>query len=269
LKPAEFTDHASAAAFLAAGRKKGERATSDGWNTVLYDRGSTLVLELHGTPVVTYSPSGETTIDIPMRNHVVADRVQRYGLADKFQLNTVGNKWALSQAWRTLPGINDAPIIWYPVLADVPAAFTINGGAVTSHSVSPMPPVLSRTDRKSILALPEKRWRAKAMKMMDAGWTFTGADMLKCVLCTNYDEGQIFCSSIGQMSGDTTHLISHVLEGVVLPSTVLTLVAEMRGVPYTGVTGSISGGTMGSVSPAYNRDMVARYLKAALRPITY
>jgi len=266
LKTAEFTDYASAAAFIAAGRKKGERATSDGWNTVLYERGSDYVLELHGTEIVRYN-STRTDITIPMRNHVVADRIQRYGFADRFQLNTVGGKWSLSQAWGTLPGIKEDPTIWYPVVGEVPAVITLDasGSSLIAPAGAPMPAVLSGVDRHTILEKPIKTWLSQTMKLLDKGWGFTAADWTMCPLCLPV-EGIAGQAMLGQTAMSNAHLMSHVLENVVLPSTLVGLMAtQFRGITVLNAKVTPAGdGSMG-VGASYNHDAVRRTLKSAIR----
>lgn len=269
MKTAEFTDHASAAAFIAAGRKKGERATADGWNTMLYADGGDFVLKLHGAEIVRYAMS-RTEINIPMRNHVVADRVQRYGFADKFQLNTVGGKWSLSQAWGTMAGIDEDPTIWYPVVSEVPSTITIDGsGTLISPVGNPMPAVLKQSDRDTIWEKPIKAWLAAAMKQLDAGWDFVTSDWRQCPLCLPF-EGVPGTASVAYYAISNGHILSHVLEGKVLPSTVVGLVATIGfgGVRPLNVNidpagnGHIGGGTSGGT---YNHDAARRTLKTALR----
>ena len=270
MKPAEFTDHASAQAFLAAGRKKGERATADGWNTVLYDRGSHLALELHGTPVVTYTAT-ETTISIPMRNHVVADRIQRYGFADRFRLETSGRTWALSQAWGTLPGIDEQQTIWYPVVAEVPADVVITSAGLVSPTPNPMPPVLTSADRAMIFAGPVKQWLSKVMKMLDAGMPVTTDDWMKCQHCIlNPKAPWQLWSSLAMQAGDHKHLMSHVLEGAVFPCTLASLMSFVSSAGPLGimVDAGTGIGTMGGSNRGYERARTRRYLKAALNTIT-
>ena len=236
---------------------------------MLYDRGTTLELELHGTPVVRYMPT-TTHIVIPMRNHVVADRIQRYGFADKFQLNTVGGKWSLSQAWGTMAGIDEDPTIWYPVVEQIPNEVIIDSTAgLTSPVGNPMPAVLKQSDRDTIWEKPIKSWLSAAMKYLDAGWDFTVGDWHKCPLCLPF-EGVPGTASLAYYAISNSHILSHVLEGKVLPSTVVGMAATMG---FGGVrplnanidpagNGHIGGNTSGGT---YNHDAARRTLKNALR----
>ncbi len=266
MKTAEFTDHASAAAFIAAGRKKGERATSDGWNTVLYERGSDYVLELHGTEIVRYN-SARIEITIPMRNHVVADRIQRYGFADNFQLNTVGGKWSLSQAWATMPGIKEDPTIWYPVVGEIPAVVTLDdtGMNLITPAGAPKPAVLSAVDRYRILEKPLKAWLSQTMKLLDAGWTFSAVQWNECPLCLPV-EGIPGQNMLGSLAISNGHLMSHVLENVVLPSTIVGLMTStFNGMKLLNANIGPSGdGSLGK-GAFYNHDAVRRTLKSAIR----
>lgn len=269
MKPAEFTDYASATAFLMAGRKKNERATADGWNTVLKDTGlGVLVLELHGTPVVQYSAGG-TEINIPMRNHVVADRIQRYGFADNFRLNVSAKAWSISQRWGQLPGINAMQDIWYPIVEQAPNTIVIDaaGTMVTPTLGAAMPTALTPADRKMIFDPAIKKWLSTAMKMLDAGYSFTGPEWSRCHLCLGFDD--LESTALGAMANDTRHIMSHVLEGHVSPAFLRMLAHISWTHPSLGIeVDPLSGdGTMGAPHRRYNRSAVRTGMRRALRTL--
>jgi hypothetical protein len=65
-----------------------------------------------------------------------------------------------------------------------------------------------------------------------------------------------------------THLMSHVLEGIVLPATVVGLMAASAAstrVLNLAVDGAGNGTMGGSSNIAYNHDTTRRYLKSMLR----
>lgn len=220
MKPAEFTDYASARAFLAAGRKKGQRATNDGWNTVLYDRGSMLDLQLHGTSVVQYTMAG-TIVTIPMRNSVVLDRIQRYALADQYRIVTDARKqWRLEQAWQTLPGIVVPQTLYVPALFDVPPVLELDSARnLVVPTPLTKPGALSASDRRLLFDVPTRRWAASATKALEEGIVFDSATWHACYMCVD---------NLGNMSRDSRHLMSHLLEGVVLPSTIMSFMAGVK-----------------------------------------
>jgi hypothetical protein len=268
LKPAEFTDYASASAFVAAGRKKTSRATKDGWNTVLYDRGTHLSLELHGSEIVRYHPSGVKTISIPMRTHVVADRVQRYGLGDKFLLVTSPSKgWTISEAFLVLPGIAAPQTLWVPRAA-VTDQIEIDAAGIITHPPLPaMPTQLSSQNRYDIFKPAMKKWLRSVMTKLDAGFEFTEDDWHACPQCY-FDPTKKHRGTLSAATGDWTHIRSHVLEGAHPIAMLAQMVHVYGGLQYDSTTPP-RGRIGGKSNHRYNREFTRRQLRNQINHLTY
>jgi hypothetical protein len=266
LKPAEFTDFTSATAFLAGGRKKTERATKDGWNTVLYDRGTYLSLELHGSEIVRYHVTGAKTLSVPMRTHVVADRIQRYGLGDKYMLVANSKNWSISEAFLTLPGIVSPQTIWVPRTVIADSIEMDHTGQVVHPSLPGMPTALTGSHRWEIFKPATKKWLRSTMVTLDAGFSFDEDDWYACPQCY-YDPATKARQTLSQATGDWNHLRSHVLEGAIPVAMIAQVTPAYCGLEFDSF--APPRGRLGGSNSRYNREFTRRQLRQLINHLSY
>lgn len=238
-------NYAEAEAFLAGGRDKWSRPLAN--NTRLERRDSgTIAVKLHATDVVTLRDDGSVTYDTGGWYTVTTkDRINTYGMHCR-RVYSHRSTWyvsgvllrdtdgSLQPDWDVREPFHDG------------ITFGPDGACLNPLSTDAFRASSAREDERRKMKAGIKVYAKLCADRHDPAVLPGGGDCWFCYMHTQAGE------SLGDATGDTEHLLSHMAEGYAVPSLVWAAIVE-AGYPYPGVIYSMG-----------NPEMIARAVRKFL-----